>query len=308
MSKVGKLGPLQYIEEQSNGVTPTGQLQYGCYLINESAEGTDPNLEFVNAGGSQDPREVIRQDRKYGLRFQGRVKRAAAPYDPVNFPLKYILGAATGFADTLPTLSIWIPFESSEFQLFSGVKLSQVELSADGPGRAIQHNVTAVARHLAPVTSKTVTGYQSVTVGADAAVPSSPTLCMSNRVKCDYGSGRVDFTPRSWKLNINRNLDPQPKTVVGADSQEYHLAAGDAILEGVREVRFTATWRARDEAWIKRKIAAADIEEIVIPYGAKNLVLKDCVVLPDSHRETTNELHDETIVARCTGGVTVESA
>ena len=145
-------------------------------------------------------------------------------------------------------------------------------IRAPGPGRLVEFEADVVAQYVTPDTDKSITGLQTVTVGAN---PSDITTARVNWAGISQiniaAAGLANWYPDEWSLTIDNHLKAHLGTRVGADSNKYQVAIG--LDEGPTDIIFECKLPLENETYTNAKLAGSVITALTLPVDNKTVTL-----------------------------------
>ena len=235
----GYEGVVGWIEEVTCGVTPTGALTGFGYVNN-----CEPSYEK----GMQKGRQINSQ--KLSWQKQSMIEAGlTVEYVPVDRVLdaifKYALGTSGTHDDHLLTRSIERGVQrdapaGEQRELFNLCKVNTLTMETS-VGEPWTFTEELVAQYMQPASSKTYSGFQSLTVGADPALEADePLMYYDNAIQISRAFTETDntLTGTSWVLSF------APEDVDGsgdaADDIRIFINGDEDVVVSV--VTNTVTW------------------------------------------------------------------
>jgi hypothetical protein len=157
--------------------------------------------------------------------------RDGVVFVPEDFWALYALGETTGRAtdgrlDSFSLVSKKSTPTMTEYALFNGCMVDGITISAPGVAKAMLYTLDCRCQYVVKAASKAFTGLQTITPGADPALPTTAFARWDGTApQINYGAGLANITGViDWKLNIKNNLSPEWHKRTGADALSYPVA------------------------------------------------------------------------------------
>jgi hypothetical protein len=265
-----------YKAESSYGTIPSNALVWaGTMRSITPSPLTDRSPEFITLPGSRGYGEAIPGTFKYGFNVKCLSRRTA--HDWTVFWAAFGLGAANGVAAELPSFLAQIALVNgavTSYNFFNGCKVNKLSISGDKVGEKLIFEADVMAQWCTVGTSKTITGIQSVTVGADPSAVTTGVLTWDSAITYNLGgAGAVAWSPSKWKLSVDNHLVPQMGNRTGADAAQYVCPV--AMHEGGRDIILEVTQPRLDEAFQNAKLAGTAMTAVTIVIGTKTITLSN---------------------------------
>jgi hypothetical protein len=271
---------LHYIAESSFGVTPATTLSWGANCGDLKGKFNKHHAFYpIEVGRSNFMPTTDSWDA--GFSVKAVAQTVSGGYDWRQLWALYGMGATTGLTDHLGSFSAQTGKTvggTHKYNLYNGCKINKLTMSSERAGAPIMFEADVVAQWFAASTTKTYTGLQSVTVGADPTTISTPLLCWSGALQRNIAAGGlVTWSPNNWKLTVDNKIKRHYGNIQGADAAWYSLAV--ALPEDEREIMFECTLPHEDETYIAAKMADSAMTAITIPVGAQTITLSNGTIL-----------------------------
>ena len=273
----GDLVQFLYVNESVYGTTPTSALVYGGDTATFTPK-VDLSQNYIRLAGSRGIGTVVPGPYKCGF---NATMYDRVGYDWTTFFAVNACGAAGGLTEHLGSFSAQIEtLENSYpvYNVYSGCKIDKLKISCDKPGMPLIFDIDVMAQWVIWGGSKSMTGFQTVTVGADPSMPSGQVYCWSDKHMINIaGGGAATFPVSKWSFTLENHLVGMPLVVTGADAYKLPLEAGAGISEGVRDIVFEYECPSTNETYTNSKLANQAITSLTVPVGAKTITLTDGV-------------------------------
>lgn len=300
----GELKPLYGVEESSYGVTPTSTLQYMGELLS-ATQAIEPNQSVENWSGSRSyaPASCVFERWDPTLKLQVEPRVNAASYDWLDGLMKGVLGTMTGTEalGRLPSYSLLVELTQGTtlgLYLMNGAKVNSVALSVDKPGGRVKLDAEVFGQYMKKLgASRTLTGLQALTVGANEAAPTTLPLQWKAPMNIVAGSSRTIY-PQNWKATIKNALTRQGENKVGADGSNYSVTG--QIHEGRREITVEAQLYLEDLVILDEMLANQAITSLSTVLNGDTITFTGgtYIVAPDSFPELKNDVMTHNVKMR----------
>jgi len=270
----GELKNFYYIPEVTYGTTPTDALTYGGSTIDVKPR-FSPEQTWIVQPGSRGFGAVARGVIKTGFSLQYHARVASGAYDWTDLAAVYAFGAAGGLADHLGSFTAQTGVTqagTTHYHFWNGCKINALTISAEGSGMPLVFDADIWARYPKYSTSKTITGLQGVTVGADPTDITTAVCSWNQTSQINLGGGGlVDWHPQRWSLAVDNHLDLVEGNITGADTLNYAIPY--AMSEGERDIIFEATLASENETYSNAKIAGTAVTSLTVDIDDETITL-----------------------------------
>lgn len=275
----GELKPFYGKKETVYGQTPTASLDF----LGEAIDATlkiDPHQTKDTWSDSRAyaPKSCVFEDEQAALQLSAQMHASTAGYDWRDGLVEMALGAMTGTSPLgrLPSYSLLVELTQGSNvgqYLFNGCKVKNLTIDVPNQGARPTFAAEVWARHARKVgADRVVTGLQSLTLGANEAVPTSAILQWKAPMTLVAGSSRTIY-PQSWKLKVENNLQREQGGITGADSQNYAVAR--ALHEGKLDIDFECDLYLEDLVIVDEMLANQAITSLSTSIGGNTLTLSN---------------------------------
>lgn len=296
MAQYRTIKKFYYVPEATYGTTPTTALTWGCE-IDTFKPTVDWQTEMIRTSG-RDVTDFMDTALKVAMTLKGRARAVSGAYDWTNLFAVYGMGATTGLADTLGSFTCQtckVAGANTFYNFYSGCKINNLQISTEGPGKDIAFTADIIAQAVAASTSKTISGIQALTVGADPTDITTSLLTWSGISQINVaGGGLTNWHPRRWTFAIDNHLEPWPQNKTGADSANYAFEAGQ-LPESDRDITLEVELPHETETLLNANIAKSAITAVTFPIGNKTLTLTNGRLIGGNSPELKQSLLSETL-------------
>ena len=296
MAQYRTIKKFYYVPEATYGTTPTTALTWGCE-IDSFKPSVDWQTEMVRTSG-RGVTDFVDAAMKVGMTLRGRARAVSGAYDWTKLFAVYGMGAVGGLTDTLGSFSCQtckVQGASTLYNIYSGCKINKLQIGSEGPGKDIIFTADIIAQAVAASASKTISGLQAVTVGADPADITTALLTWSGISQINIaGGGLANWHPRRWTFTIDNHLEPWPQNKTGADAANYALEAGQ-LPESDRDITLEVELPHESETYLNANIAKSAITAVTFPIGNKTLTLTNGRLVGGDSPELKQSLLNETL-------------
>ena len=271
----GELANFNYISEGSSyGTTPATALVWGC-----TTESIKPKVNahqaFHLGSTSRSYSDVTKGAWDIGFKLKGWSRAVSSGVDWRTFFATFGMGSTTALTEHLTSFTSEVRFAIGAgyvYWHFNGCKIDKLKLACEGAGQLIDFEADIISRWVNKGTSKTITGLQSVVVGANANDVTTAILTWTGVSQINIAAGGpVDWHPKKWSIEIDNGLDVTMGNLLGADAAYYHCAR--AIQEGKRDIIFTCEVDLENETYNTAKLAGSAITSLTVPIDDDTITL-----------------------------------
>lgn len=293
----GELAMGTYRAEASPGVIQTGALSY-IGLMQSLKNDSDDQGNFVNGPGSRGFSLFERGPYKKGFTIKYHAPAHGAWGDWLDFFGTYVLGSKTAPTDHLGYFSyINYVTSRSKYEIYTGCKANKGTLTFLDYGRFIEIEVQCFALAHLIKSSKTLTDYQAVTIGADPTAPTEAKLFWNTGHQINVaGGGLGAFWPKRATLSIDNKLEREPGIKTWADATKYPTSLEHH--EDDREIVYDCELIMKDDTWDGRKEAASLITALTIPIDDDTITLANGYIVPNNFSELEQKLGNDKVQIR----------
>ncbi len=275
----GQTKKLYWVAESTYGIIPTGALTWGGEPLSvKQSPLTNMRPKFtVLPGAGRSYTQKSRDAAQVGFNVRALARKVSGGYNWRNFWAAYAYGSTTGLTDNLGSFTCQIGKTigaTHQYNILNGCKIDRLSVVGQSKGTELIFDADIIAQWSKRSSSKTITGLQNVTVGADPTNIATDVLTWAGILQMNLGGGGLqNFHPDNWQVTVSNKLHPTYGGKLGADSNIYNVAI--AIGEGVRDIVFEATFDHENETYESAKLADTEVTALTIPIDTYTLTLSN---------------------------------
>lgn len=295
----GSLGGLQYIAENTFGVTP-GSTDFGYFGFMNTMSGTGgAEIDEQLADGSRIFDVPVHTVRSAG--FDTTLSLYRDGTDSLDDPWYWrtILTYAYNAAGDIPSFTALMKLASDQYVMYRGCKIDTLELSAEGVGDKITARVSAKALlQMDQQASVAALGTDmGVTLGNENAGPVSKIPITFNAYPTMTRAGATASIPaRNFRISIQNHLEEAEGIVSG---KAY--TAGEGLLPQECDIELEYEVLSISAEWDNLKLDAdtdtwaSNPVTITHTIGSRTFTFTGCYIMTDDHPSRSQGTYTETI-------------
>ncbi len=275
----GQMKKLYWVAESVYGTIPTGALTWGGETMNvKQSPLMNMRRKFsVLPGAGRSYTQKSSEAAQVGFNVRALARKVSGGYNWRNFWAAYAFGSTTGPTDNLGSFTAQIGKTvgaTHQYNFLNGCKIDRLSIVGESKGTELFFDADIIAQWSKRSTSKTITGLQNVTVGADPTNIATDVLTWAGILQMNLGGGGLqNFHPNNWQLTVSNKLHPTYGGKQGADGNIYNVAI--AVGEGIRDIIFDATVDHEGETYESAKLADTEVTALTIPIDTYTLTLSN---------------------------------
>lgn len=282
----GSLGGLQYLTEQSYGITPTG-VDFSYLGFFDTFKGTGgPKIEENTADGSRAYATITDTIRDASYTGTLALYRITDAYDWAE-----ILDMVYNPTGDIPSFTTLVKYASDQYGMFKGCKFDSVTIKANSVGEAITADVDVKA--MSSLLQQSTKAAFGPTLGDENEGPDKNTIVYNAYPTSTLTGEGATIKAKSFSIKVSNGLKPQEGIVDGVA-----YAAGNGQIPDKQEIEIEYTVTSVSKYWDNLKASVTDGFSITHVIGGHTLLFSGCYLVPDEHPSRSQTTYDETIRIR----------